>query len=74
MANLLGEDVGTGEGLPQLIETLADPAVSLHLYGKREARTGRKMGHLTVLAGSADEAFARATRAKSILSAQRTSL
>ena len=27
--------------------TLADPAVHLHLYGKAEARAGRKMGHVT---------------------------
>ncbi|HEU4754230.1 MAG TPA: 5-(carboxyamino)imidazole ribonucleotide synthase, partial [Armatimonadota bacterium] len=68
MANLLGEDIGTGERLPELIETLADRSLALHLYGKREARRGRKMGHLTVLAADADEAFARVTRAKQILS------
>ena len=28
-------------------EVLADPAAHLHLYGKREARPGRKMGHVT---------------------------
>jgi 5-(carboxyamino)imidazole ribonucleotide synthase len=27
----------------------ADPGACLHLYGKREARPGRKMGHVTWL-------------------------
>jgi 5-(carboxyamino)imidazole ribonucleotide synthase len=34
----------------------ADDRVRLHLYGKREARPGRKMGHLTALADTRDEA------------------
>lgn len=67
MANLLGEDVGTGAALPGIIEALANPASALHLYGKREARAGRKMGHLTVLADTPDDAHARATRAKEAL-------
>jgi 5-(carboxyamino)imidazole ribonucleotide synthase len=37
---------------------LADPRLRLHLYGKTEARPGRKMGHLTAIAGSAEEAAA----------------
>ncbi|HQY27673.1 MAG TPA: 5-(carboxyamino)imidazole ribonucleotide synthase [Burkholderiaceae bacterium] len=32
------------------------PSAKLHLYGKREARPGRKMGHVTVLADAVDEA------------------
>ncbi len=36
------------------------PGAALHLYGKHAARPGRKMGHLTVLAPTADEAAARA--------------
>ena len=39
---------------------LALPGAHLHLYGKDEARPGRKMGHLTVTAASAAEAEARA--------------
>lgn len=45
MAQLLGELWDTGE--PDWVEVLSDPKVSMHLYGKREARRGRKMGHLT---------------------------
>jgi 5-(carboxyamino)imidazole ribonucleotide synthase len=43
MLNLIGADVAAWAKLA------AEPGTSLHLYGKREARTGRKMGHLTRL-------------------------
>ncbi|WP_334127771.1 5-(carboxyamino)imidazole ribonucleotide synthase [Sneathiella sp.] len=43
MRNLIGDDVEDWEAI------LKDPASSLHLYGKREARAGRKMGHVTKL-------------------------
>ena len=54
MINLLGEVWQQGE--PNWQAALGDPRVRLHLYGKAEARTGRKMGHITVLAASTDEA------------------
>ncbi len=44
MKNLLGEDVAGWR------EILAEPGAKLHLYGKSEARPGRKMGHVTRLA------------------------
>ena len=44
MKNLLGDEV---ERWPEL---LAEPGSKLHLYGKAEARPGRKMGHVTRLA------------------------
>jgi 5-(carboxyamino)imidazole ribonucleotide synthase len=43
MTNLIGDDV---DRWPEL---LAEPGARLHLYGKREARPGRKMGHVTRL-------------------------
>ncbi|HEX7852995.1 MAG TPA: 5-(carboxyamino)imidazole ribonucleotide synthase [Sphingobium sp.] len=43
MRNLIGHDADEWEAI------LADPANHLHLYGKREARPGRKMGHVTRL-------------------------
>ena len=43
MENLIGDDIDRWESL------LADPAAHLHLYGKGEARPGRKMGHVTRL-------------------------
>lgn len=54
MANLLGDVWANGE--PRWAETLRLPEVKLHLYGKSSARAGRKMGHLTAMANSADEA------------------
>lgn len=43
MLNLIGEDANAWPVLA------ADPNVRLHLYGKRDARHGRKMGHVTKL-------------------------
>ena len=43
MLNLIGEDANTWPALA------ADPDARVHLYGKRDARTGRKMGHVTKL-------------------------
>lgn len=43
MKNLIGEEVNQW---PKLV---AEPGVCVHLYGKREARPGRKMGHVTRL-------------------------
>lgn len=56
MVNLMGEDAGTGLGRPGAADALAVPGTALHLYGKAEARPGRKMGHLTTLGDTADEA------------------
>jgi 5-(carboxyamino)imidazole ribonucleotide synthase len=64
MANLLGDHVGDGVGRPETAEMLRDPAVALHLYGKAEGRPGRKMGHLTVLADTPEEALERAVLAR----------
>ncbi|WP_374407060.1 5-(carboxyamino)imidazole ribonucleotide synthase [Pelagerythrobacter sp.] len=44
MSNLIGEDAASAH------ECLADPGAHLHLYGKRQARDGRKMGHVTRIA------------------------
>lgn len=54
MANLLG-DVWAG-GEPRWERVLADDRLRLHLYGKTDARPGRKMGHLTGIAATAAEA------------------
>jgi 5-(carboxyamino)imidazole ribonucleotide synthase len=62
MLNLLG-DLWNGGVAPDWREVLALPGAHLHLYGKDEARPGRKMGHLTVTATSAGEAEANAAEA-----------
>lgn len=51
MANLLGDLWQNGE--PNWGTALQFPGIKLHLYGKAEARNGRKMGHLTAMAGEA---------------------
>lgn len=65
MVNLLGDLWETGE--PCWRSVLADPHARLHLYGKETARPGRKMGHLTVLASTAQEAAERARAARTLL-------
>lgn len=67
MANLLG-DVWT-QGEPQWAAALSDPAVKLHLYGKRDAKPGRKMGHLTVTAATSELAAEFAVAARRRLNA-----
>ncbi len=54
MANLLGDLWDGGE--PDWVAALAAPEVKLHLYGKLAARPGRKMGHLTALGETPEEA------------------
>jgi len=65
MANLLGDLWSDGE--PQWAWGLREPGVSLHLYGKTEARPGRKMGHLTAVAASPEEARSRVLAARRAL-------
>ena len=55
MVNILGDAWAKGE--PKWDTLLAQPNVRLHLYGKAEARPGRKMGHFTVTARDADMAL-----------------
>ena len=65
MANLLG-DLWSG-GAPRWENACAVPGVALHLYGKKEPRPGRKMGHLTALAASPGEARQRVLEARASL-------
>jgi 5-(carboxyamino)imidazole ribonucleotide synthase len=68
MLNLLGDLWKSGEPDWNAILEGEGPDVKLHLYGKREARAGRKMGHLCVLADTVDEALAHAEAIKRRLS------
>ncbi len=65
MVNLLGDLWKDGE--PIWGAALAAPNVHLHLYGKREPRARRKMGHLTALGETVDAAAAAALRARAQL-------
>jgi 5-(carboxyamino)imidazole ribonucleotide synthase len=64
MANLLGDCWANGE--PDWRAALAVPGVSLLLYGKSDPRPGRKMGHLTALAPTVEQAIANVTRARDL--------
>jgi 5-(carboxyamino)imidazole ribonucleotide synthase len=69
MVNLLGDlwfDAGEPRE-PDWPVLLAIPELRLHLYGKREARTGRKMGHFTVLGSELPVVLATAMRARSLV-------
>lgn len=63
IANLLGDLWLEGEQ-PRFAEALVVPDVRLHLYGKASARPGRKMGHLSAIAGSTEVALARVLDAR----------
>ena len=52
MVNLLGDRWADGEPHFDLLQN--DPRTHLHLYGKNEARPGRKMGHVTVVGDDVD--------------------
>lgn len=57
MLNILGDIWfdGSQKIQPAWDQVLAIPSVHLHLYGKAEARKGRKMGHITCVAESAEQ-------------------
>jgi 5-(carboxyamino)imidazole ribonucleotide synthase len=61
MLNLLG-DLWL-QGNPDFAQVLALPGAHLHLYGKLQAKAGRKMGHLTLTSATVAEVQARALAA-----------
>ena len=75
MLNLLGDlwfEAVEGQSEPQprtppWAAVLALPGAHLHLYGKAEARAGRKMGHLTLTGPTAEAVRASALRAAELL-------
>jgi 5-(carboxyamino)imidazole ribonucleotide synthase len=67
MVNLLGHEIGTGLGRRSTPEALRLPGLALHLYGKHEARPRRKMGHVTALGATADEALEIGYAARAVL-------
>jgi 5-(carboxyamino)imidazole ribonucleotide synthase len=61
MINLLGEKGHIGEAhYDGIEEAMANGGVYVHLYGKKETKPMRKMGHVTVLASSLDKAIEKA--------------
>ncbi|MEP7301312.1 MAG: 5-(carboxyamino)imidazole ribonucleotide synthase [Caldimonas sp.] len=71
MLNLLGDLWFVGGAAtpvePAWAQVLALPGAHLHLYGKSEARAGRKMGHLTLTAADPETAEGTARAAAAIL-------
>ena len=67
MANILGDAWGADGGEPNWRPLQSDPRAHLHLYGKKAARKGRKMGHFTVSADDADTALAQAQKLHGLL-------
>ncbi|MCW5667645.1 MAG: 5-(carboxyamino)imidazole ribonucleotide synthase [Piscinibacter sp.] len=71
MLNLLGElwfrDGSAEPCEPDWAAVLALPGAHLHLYGKLQARAGRKMGHLTCTAATPEQARATALEAAAVL-------
>jgi 5-(carboxyamino)imidazole ribonucleotide synthase len=69
IANLLGDLWLGPEGprVPRFDAALAVSGVRLHLYEKLRPRKGRKMGHLSSVANTAEEAVAAVLKAKSLL-------
>jgi 5-(carboxyamino)imidazole ribonucleotide synthase len=70
MANLLGDEWANGE--PRWADALRLPNVKLHLYGKSDPRPGRKMGHLTALADTREEAVRTVLAARAALTGRAT--
>ncbi len=70
IVNLLGEVWLESDGsakVPDFDAALAVPGVRLHLYEKHRPRKGRKMGHLSAVGATADEAVDMVLRAKTLL-------
>lgn len=69
MLNLLGDIWFDGDKQhePNWSAVLAVPCVKLHLYGKTQARRARKMGHITCLGHTIEEALDRAKQVAKIL-------
>ncbi len=72
MVNILGDIWSNGaetghQAEPAWLLALNNPQLKMHLYGKHEARDGRKMGHFTVLNASRDEAIKQAMQVRSEL-------
>jgi 5-(carboxyamino)imidazole ribonucleotide synthase len=71
MLNLLGDSWFDAQGLertPDWVSVLALPGTHLHLYGKTQARPGRKMGHLNITGASVAAVQTTARQVATLLS------
>ena len=70
MLNVLGDEWFDENGTfrePDWVGVTAVPGAKLHIYGKAEARRARKMGHVTIVGRTAEEAMTRAREVARIL-------
>lgn len=68
LVNLIGEDNFTGSVIYEgLEEVLKMPNTFVHLYGKKDTKPGRKMGHITILDAQRQELVFRANKVKQVL-------
>ena len=68
MVNLIGEENYKGKAKYQnLADVLQIENVFVHIYGKKETRPGRKMGHVTVLSNERQELIHVANKVKQLL-------
>jgi 5-(carboxyamino)imidazole ribonucleotide synthase len=72
MVNLLGDLWTEGDPDFDLAVEGLDADVRLHLYGKKEARPGRKMGHATIIASTQNQAIENAKRYRDLLHQRQT--
>jgi 5-(carboxyamino)imidazole ribonucleotide synthase len=66
MLNLLG-DIWPSEGIPAWDQVLQQDLAKLHLYGKKEARPGRKMGHINCLGATREDASSLLEKVRQLL-------
>lgn len=70
MLNILGDvwyDENNALVEPKWGDVVAIPGAKLHLYGKAEARKARKMGHVTVIGATVEQAMSRAREVAAVL-------
>ncbi|OPZ95541.1 MAG: phosphoribosylaminoimidazole carboxylase ATPase subunit [Bacteroidetes bacterium ADurb.Bin408] len=68
IVNLLGEPGYNGEAIYEgLTEIMDIENVFVHIYGKKETKPGRKMGHITILSKEKQELIHQANRVKQTL-------
>ncbi|MDQ3193928.1 MAG: hypothetical protein M3P82_02895 [Bacteroidota bacterium] len=66
MINIIGDRDGESK-LQNAEKLLAKEKVYLHIYGKKETRTGRKMGHITVLGDELNDTIELAKECREII-------
>ncbi|MEM2856847.1 MAG: 5-(carboxyamino)imidazole ribonucleotide synthase [Candidatus Nitrosocaldaceae archaeon] len=67
MVNILGDLSHVKYVIEGIDHALTLPNVRIHIYGKKESKKGRKLGHITALADSVEEAASKAERARSMI-------